>query len=425
MDDISIRVRGVSKEYRLGEFGAKTLQQELQSRRARRRGREDPNLRLGVDPTRIGQRFLALDDISLTVRRGERLGIIGPNGAGKSTLLKLLCRITAPTKGEIDLYGRVSSMLEVGTGFHREMTGRENIYMNGAILGMTRREIDERMEDIIAFSEIGPFIDTPVKRYSSGMYVKLAFSVAAHLHSEILIMDEVLAVGDLAFRQKCLDKLRATAEEENRTILYVSHSMDTIRRLCDRCIVLGEGHLLYDGDPDRAIAVYMDRTLGENGTDADLRNLPRNGRLLGDRARLTHVTLPDRDLPVFAPGEPLRLRLRVQTGEPLKNLCFRLTLRTETDTGIGTAWSEPFSLPAAGEYDLDFSFPTENIMKGIFYLSLGLYRPNEGGRRVALDHLRNALRVECSGGPVWNTQAFGPLQLRIDSGPITPLFETT
>ena len=175
--------------------------------------------------------------------RGDALGIIGHNGAGKSTLLKLLSRVTAPTAGSISYNGRITSMLEVGTGFHGELTGRENIYMNGAILGMTKKEIDAKMEQIIDFSEVRQFIDTPVKRYSSGMYVKLAFSVAAHLDSEIMIMDEVLAVGDMAFQKKCLDKMREAADKEGRTVLYVSHNMNTIRQLCDRCIVLEHGRI--------------------------------------------------------------------------------------------------------------------------------------------------------------------------------------
>ena len=177
---------------------------------------------------------MALNGVDLTVYKGEALGIIGGNGAGKSTMLKLLSRVTAPTEGEIDIYGRIASMLEVGTGFNGEMTGRENVYLNGAILGMTKAEIDAKMEQIIEFSEVREFIDTPVKRYSSGMYVKLAFSVAAHLDSEIMIMDEVLAVGDMAFQKKCLDKMRDAAKQEGRTVLYVSHNMDTIRQLCDR-----------------------------------------------------------------------------------------------------------------------------------------------------------------------------------------------
>ena len=208
---LAIKISGVKKKYKLGQIGGGTLQADIQSWWARVRGKEDPNSIIGQEQRLVGQSFMALNGIDLTVYQGEALGIIGGNGAGKSTLLKLLSRVTAPTEGEIDIYGRIASMLEVGTGFNGEMTGRENVYMNGAILGMTKAEIDAKMEQIIDFSEVREFIDTPVKRYSSGMYVKLAFSVAAHLDSEIMIMDEVLAVGDMKFQQTCLHKMRDAA----------------------------------------------------------------------------------------------------------------------------------------------------------------------------------------------------------------------
>ena len=258
MNDLMISVEHVSKEYRLGQIGGTTLRDELQRFHARVHGKEDPTKRIGAREPKNGETFLALDDVSFEVRPGERVGIIGRNGAGKSTLLKLISRVTAPTSGMIGLNGRVASMLEVGTGFHSELTGRENIYMNGAILGMTRREIDAKIEDIIDFSECRQFIDTPVKRYSSGMYVKLAFAVAAHLDSEIMIMDEVLAVGDMAFQKKCLDKMSDVSQSQGRTILYVSHNMNTIRQLCDRCIVLDQGKQIYDGEEEEAISRYMD-----------------------------------------------------------------------------------------------------------------------------------------------------------------------
>ena len=280
MDDreIAIKISGATKQYRLGQIGSGTLTRDLQSWWARIRGKEDPNTK--IDFKRItGDTLMALNGIDLTVYKGERVGIIGRNGAGKSTLLKLLCRVTAPTSGEIDIYGRITSMLEVGTGFHGEMTGRENIYMNGAILGMKKSEIDSKMDDIIEFSEVRDFIDTPVKRYSSGMFVKLAFSVAAHLDSEILIMDEVLAVGDMAFQKKCLEKMREVSVSQGRTVLYVSHNMNTIRRLCDRCIVIDEGKVIFDGDVDKAISIYMnEQTDNVNPTFIDFRNIRRQFR---------------------------------------------------------------------------------------------------------------------------------------------------
>lgn len=255
--EIAIQLSGVRKMYKLGQIGGGTLQGDLQSWWARIRGREDPNTKIGSTQRLVGQTFMALNGIDLIVYKGEALGIIGGNGAGKSTMLKLLSRVTAPSAGEIDIYGRIASMLEVGTGFNGEMTGRENIYMNGAILGMTKAEIDAKMGNIVEFSEVGDFIDTPVKRYSSGMYVKLAFSVAAHLDSEIMIMDEVLAVGDMAFQKKCLDKMRDAANKQGRTVLYVSHNMNTIRQLCDRCIVLDKGKIVFDGDVEEAPTVFM------------------------------------------------------------------------------------------------------------------------------------------------------------------------
>ena len=206
-NEIMIKIDNVKKQYRLGTIGGGTLRGDLQSWWAKVRGKEDPNSKIGAKVYKKNEKFMALDGITLEVKKGERLGIIGHNGAGKSTLLKILSRVTAPTEGTVYLNGRISSMLEVGTGFHPELTGRENIYLNGSILGMTRAEVDSKIDKIIEFSECGQFIDTPVKRYSSGMYVKLAFSVAAHLDSEILVMDEVLAVGDMKFQKKCAEEL--------------------------------------------------------------------------------------------------------------------------------------------------------------------------------------------------------------------------
>ena len=255
--DCVIKTEHLTKEYKLGVIGSSTLRRDLQSWYAKRRGREDPNRRIGSKEYEKGDSFLALDEINIEIKRGERVGIIGANGAGKSTFLKLLSRITSPTSGTIAFRGRIASMLEVGTGFHPELTGRENIYLNGAILGMNREEVSGKIDEIIEFSECEQFIDTPVKRYSSGMFVKLAFSVAAHLDAEILIMDEVLAVGDMKFQRKCIKKMRELAETENRTVLYVSHNMNTIQDLCNRCVVLEHGKKIYDGGVEEAIRYYL------------------------------------------------------------------------------------------------------------------------------------------------------------------------
>lgn len=414
-----IDIRGVKKEYRIGSIGGRTLQRDLQSWWAKKRGKEDPNVPVFVDQRLIGERFMALNGVDLKVYQGERLGIIGVNGAGKSTLLKLLSRVTAPSEGDIYLHGRVSSMLEVGTGFHGEMTGRENVYMNGMILGMSREEIDARMEDIIEFSEVREFIDTPVKRYSSGMFVKLAFSVAAHLNSEIMIMDEVLAVGDMAFQNKCLAKMRSAADDDGRTILYVSHNMDTIRKLCDRCIVLDQGKVVFDGDVDSAVAIYMNSGLGSNGVEASLDDAAHLG--MGQKVgewdlRMKHVKMTEKVLPEYETGEPLRLRVTVDVKRPVEDVMFRLTLRNEGDVGIATAWSEKMSFDGPDgdgvcEHTVDLTFPLGDITKGSFYASIGFYRNDELGHKIMIDHVQRALKIKITGNPAWFENAFGYVNL--------------
>ena len=251
-----ITIENLSKQYKLGAIGGETLSGEILNCLTKLRSKKNSDTAIEPINNTHNKKFWALKNLNLDVYKGDTLGIIGLNGAGKSTLLKILSRVTAPTEGEITIDGRISSMLEVGTGFHGELTGRENIYLNGAILGMSKKEINNKIEQIIDFSECRPFIDTPVKRYSSGMYVKLAFAVAAHLDSEILIMDEVLAVGDMKFQEKCLNKMGDVAEHDDKTVLYVSHNMNTIRKLCNRCIVLEHGQKIYDGTVEDAIKLY-------------------------------------------------------------------------------------------------------------------------------------------------------------------------
>lgn len=409
--EFAIKLSGVKKQYRLGAIGGGTLQADLQSWWAKVRGKEDPNRMIGTDERLVGQKFMALNGIDLTIKQGEAVGIIGSNGAGKSTLLKLLSRVTAPTEGDIYIWGRVSSMLEIGTGFHGELTGRENIYMNGAILGMKRSEIDEKMEDIIEFSEVRDFIDTPVKRYSSGMFVKLAFAVAAHLSSEIMIMDEVLAVGDMAFQKKCLDRMRDAAKQEGRTVLYVSHNMNTIRQLCDRCIMLDAGKLIFDGEVEKAIGIYMDHSLGENPVDMDLETKPHSLRELDTGLRMKWLKLEGKETPVYQSAEDLILKLTVDVGAPLKGISFRLTLRTDSDVGLGTSWSEELAFLEEGEQEVILSMPLSMIAKGSFYASIGFYRFDELGRSIMLDHITRAFKIEIEGTPVWNSNAHGYVHL--------------
>lgn len=238
-----IKVEGLSKEYRLGVIGHGTLTRDIQSWWARLRGKQDPNAELFTEARKRGDRFMALQDVSFEVQPGERIGIIGRNGAGKSTLLKILSRVTAPTTGRARIKGRVASLLEVGTGFHPELTGRENVYLNGAILGMKRAEVTRKFDEIVEFAGVTDHIDTPVKRYSSGMRVRLGFAVAAHLEPDILIIDEVLAVGDAEFQKKSIGKMEDVSLNQGRTILFVSHNMESIRMLCSSGLLLEEGRI--------------------------------------------------------------------------------------------------------------------------------------------------------------------------------------
>ena len=261
MKDIILKAENISKQYRLGKVGTGTLSHDLNRWWHEIRGKENPYLKIGdTNDRRIkgtSDYVWALQDINFEVERGEVLGIIGKNGAGKSTLLKILSRVTAPTIGNIKFGGRVASLLEVGTGFNGEMTGRENVYLNGAILGMTKKEIASKIDEIIAFSGCERYIDTPVKRYSSGMTVRLAFAVAAFLEPEILIIDEVLAVGDAEFQKKAIGKMQDISQKGGRTVLFVSHNMAAVKSLCTRLLVLQNGTVFYEGSVDEGIAFYL------------------------------------------------------------------------------------------------------------------------------------------------------------------------
>jgi lipopolysaccharide transport system ATP-binding protein len=257
---VAIKIENLSKIYHLGQIGTGTFYNDLKRFSAKLRGKEDPFLKIGESndrSTKGGNVVYSLKDINLEINQGDAVGIIGKNGAGKSTLLKLISQITAPTSGQIKIKGRVASLLEVGTGFHPELTGRENIYLNGAILGMRKSEISRKMDEIIDFSGVERYIDTPVKRYSSGMYVRLAFAVAAHLESEILIIDEVLAVGDSEFQKKCLGKMGDISKGEGRTVLFVSHNLDSISKLCQKGVLLEHGKLLEANEMSKVLNRYM------------------------------------------------------------------------------------------------------------------------------------------------------------------------
>ncbi len=259
--ELAIKVENLSKAYQLGEIGTGTLGNDLSRWLAKIRGKEDPFLKIGEENDRATKGksdvVWSLKDINFEIQEGDAVGIIGRNGAGKSTLLKLLSRVTSPTSGEINVKGRIASLLEVGTGFHPELSGRENIFLNGAILGMRKKEIHRRFDEIVEFSGVERYIDTPVKRYSSGMYVRLAFAVAAHLESEILIVDEVLAVGDAEFQKRCLQKMKEISKGEGRTILFVSHTMASVKQLCNKGILLANGKVELEGHMTDVINLYL------------------------------------------------------------------------------------------------------------------------------------------------------------------------
>lgn len=319
MSDIVISVEDLSKSYQLGTIGSGTFRGDIESWWAKVRGLPDPHLKIGDAASKYHREVLwALKDINFKVRQGEAVGIIGRNGAGKSTLLKILSRITAPTTGFIGAKGRLASLLEVGTGFHPELTGRENIYLNGAIMGMTRKEVAKRFDEIVDFSGVEKFIDTPVKRYSSGMYVRLAFAVSAHLEPDIMIVDEVLAVGDVEFQKKCMGKMDEVANA-GRTVLFVSHNMASIQNLCSRAILLSQGEIVMSGDTDTVISKYLEDTqkiasqnLGE-----------RKDRSGTQRLKFTRFSLEDQDgneVRDMASGKDYAMVLDYESDDTVENV---------------------------------------------------------------------------------------------------------
>lgn len=385
-----IRMEDVGKVYKLGKIGGTTLQAQLQSWWALKRGKADPNRKIGQRIREDGE-FEALKQINCEIYEGERVGLIGRNGAGKSTLLKLLSRVTAPASGRILIRGRISSMLEVGTGFHGELTGRENIYLNGAILGMKQQEVDEKIEDIIAFSECEQFIDTPVKRYSSGMYVKLAFSVAAYLNADIFLMDEVLAVGDMIFQKKCLQKMKEISEDENKTILYVSHNMQTIRELCDRCIVLDQGQIIHDGDVSEGIRLYMKDILEVK----KVYEFPDQGewRYSTGNIQIHRIEL---DNPILGSGDRfLGIRVDFSADREIQGLHLRFTVHNGEDAVAGTGVSQMFGAEAGKEQSVQFVFDTGMLMKGEYCSDIVFVEPH-GERQTRHVFLERAIafRIE-------------------------------
>ena len=414
MSDIAIKIENLKKQYKLGAIGGQTLTAELQSWWARKRGKEDPNQKIGQDYSNFGESFYALKGINLEIKKGEAIGIIGGNGAGKSTLLKILSRVTAPTEGDVWIDGRIAAMLEVGTGFHGELTGRENIYMNGAILGMSKKEIDSKIESIIDFSECRQFIDTPVKRYSSGMYVKLAFSVASHLDAEIMIMDEVLAVGDVKFQKKCLGKMGDEAKG-GRTVLYVSHNMSTIRSLCSRCIVLEKGNLIFSGDVEDAINVYTESNINEMYTYYDFRDYKRVNDRIGTRLFINEVSFLDKKSAIYKNTEPIDMQIRWHVKEKME-IRFGISVKYADGSAAGLAESVDKIQAVPGEkYETVIRFDPSNLVPGFYKLSVQPYYLTETRGSYTVDETYGMMIEIIDGkGPeyrTWARQYWGSIRL--------------
>jgi len=369
MSNTALSIHNLSKCYRIAHrAGYKTLHDELTTLPRRLIS----HIRGGGRAT--SETFWALKEVSFEVERGEALGIIGSNGAGKSTLLKILNRITEPTSGGVDLYGRVGALLEVGTGFHPELTGRENVFLNGAILGMTRAEIKEKFDEIVAFAEVERFLDTPVKRYSSGMYVRLAFAVAAHLDPEILLIDEVLAVGDAEFQKKCLAKMENVVAREGRTVVFISHDMDAICHLCSRCILLRQGAIASEGAATDVVATYLGGELDQAPTidfarirsDASL----RSAGLHNDEGQAATS---------FNANEPIGLRCSFRVEREIEGLQFSFSVFNFKGNRI---FYSPISMakPAItvdrpGEYSVEALIPARLLLPGRYSITLALHTP--------------------------------------------------
>lgn len=379
--NIAIKVENLSKQYRLGQVGTGTISHDINRWWHLMRGKEDPYLKIGEsnDRTRKGnsEYVWALRDINFEVEKGEVLGIIGKNGAGKSTLLKLLSKVTSPTTGAIKTKGRIASLLEVGTGFHPEMTGRENIYMNGTIMGMSRQEISAKLDEIVEFAGVSRYIDTPVKRYSSGMTVRLGFSIAAHLEPEILIVDEVLAVGDAEFQKKAIGKMQDVSKGEGRTVLFVSHNMASIQALCSRLIVLSEGGVIFNGDVNYGIKYYLNKDKKSDTSGYKLIESNSNGFSFID------ITLknPENEVThLFYYKQSIHISFKYKIIKSLSSFVLLFRLTNEEGITIFTSWDKDDKMERIEEVDsiycASLKLPPSILKKGIYFITLAAHTPN-------------------------------------------------
>ena len=409
-----LEIDGVCKEYRLGMIGGGTLQKDLSSWFARVRGKEDPNRKIGYDSSHDGDWFMALRDISFTADRGDALALLGRNGAGKSTMLKLISRITAPSRGEIRVHGRVASLLEVGTGFHPELTGRENVYLNGAILGMSTAEISAKMGEIIEFSEIERFVDTPVKRYSSGMHVKLGFAVAANLAPDVLICDEVLAVGDLNFQQKCLTKMTDVARS-GRAVLYVSHNMRTVAQLCNRALFLDQGRLMYDGTVEHAIELYGGA--GNRDKVRDLDAMPRP-RKRGEQMRMQRMVVLNSNNMEFQQDGEWRFRITSVSHLAEQNVRLRLIVKNNMTAPIAMTQTRAFDVQEGERFTLEITCPLEGLAPGEYTIKLSVISDMIGGGSNYYDTIEDVGQLvivddpEMNQGFRWESRLWGNARMK-------------
>ncbi|HEX3384447.1 MAG TPA: polysaccharide ABC transporter ATP-binding protein [Mucilaginibacter sp.] len=370
----AIQVSNLSKAYRLGEIGTGTISRDLERFFAKVRGREDPFLKIAEanDRSTRGESdvIFSLRDLNFDIEQGNTVGIIGRNGAGKSTLLKILSRVTAPTTGSVKLRGRVASLLEVGTGFHPDLTGRENIYLNGAILGMRKAEIKRKFDEIVDFSGVERYIDTPVKRYSSGMYVRLAFAVAAHLESEIMIVDEVLAVGDAEFQRKCLGKMGDISKGEGRTVLFVSHNMAAVQRLCKTAIFLNNGIINSIGTTSTIIEKYLQNSTVQK-TEFVVPLPIDHESMICYATKLQIENIHGEPLQEIPLGSPWQISISFKLNENAQHFIIALGLTNQMDINLRTSWSEPQNL-TRGFYTAVFKEEKLLLSSGQYSLTIGL-----------------------------------------------------
>ena len=398
----TISFEHVSKMYQLGVVGTGTLSNDIKRWWVTSvLGKEDPFLKIGQvndRSTKGSSDFVfALKDIDFKVEQGDVVGIIGKNGAGKSTLLKLLSRITAPTTGVIRAKGRIASLLEVGTGFHGELTGRENVYMNGTIMGMKRHEIDRKLDEIVDFAGVERYIDTPVKRYSSGMTVRLGFAVAAFLEPEILVVDEVLAVGDAEFQKKAIGKMNDVASGEGRTVLFVSHNMNSVRQLCKSGIVLKNGMVEKIGTADDCVDFYMETSIEDMVKETTEKDMPTHRRDTNRTNQLQYLNIKMLNDPLnMSTEEPLKIQMKIKREDPkIREAQFGIFINNTSNVTAASTYTPAITLPAEGDiFDVEVTIPTHHLAKGTYSIDMNISKFNYQAFARDLDLVFNVLDFE-------------------------------